>query len=152
MGYIPKKDTHTGAIEKMSIKVIAGDGLRLGKHDGTSINFGQLTLKKEKGWFAKKHYQSKQVAAVQVVDEENYRTFGATAGWGLVGIALAGPFGAALGGYFGGKKNIVTAAVEMDDGFRFLAEFKPATFRKLTKHYQQKKTLLASGLDGTTDK
>lgn len=142
MGYIPKQDfTSRSKGRSMTIKVIAGDGLRLGKHSGTQTSFGMLTLKKDKGWFAKRQYQTKQVVDVKVIDEENYRTLGATAGWGLVGVAIAGPFGAALGGYFGGKKSTTTAAVEMDDGFRFLAEFKPGTFRKLTKHYKHKQVI-----------
>ncbi|KIC18513.1 hypothetical protein [Leisingera sp. ANG-DT] len=129
----------------MGIRILAGEGLRLGKHDSTKVLFGQLQLKKEKGWFATCNYSLTQVAQIETVDEENYRTLGATAGWGLVGIALAGPFGAVLGGYFGGKKNLIVAAVEMDDGLRFLAEFSPASFRKLTKHYKHTEALQKTG-------
>ena len=132
----------------MSIKILAGDGLRLGKHNGTEIGFGILNLKKDKGLLAKRKYALTQVVEIQTIDEENYRTLGATAGWGLVGVAVAGPFGAAIGGYFGGKKNTITAAVEMDDGFRFLAEFKPGSFRKLAKHNRKKNILEQAGIGG----
>lgn len=130
----------------MGIKILAGDGLKTGKSDRTSIMLGQLFLKKEKGWFAAHEYKLTQIKEIQTIDEENFRTFGSTAGWGLVGIALAGPFGAVLGGYFGGKKNIVVAAVEMDDGLRFLAEFSQGSFRKLTKHYRYAENLKNAGM------
>lgn len=104
---------------------------------------GLLYLKKDNGWRKKYQYHISQIKSVQVIDEENYRTFGATAGWGLVGVALAGPLGAALGG----KKNNITAAFEMDDGLKFLAECKPGTFRKLTKDYKSRQILTDAGLD-----
>lgn len=130
----------------MSMKILAGDGLRLGKHDLTYVMMGFLYLKKDKGWRKKHQYHISEIKSVQIIDEENFRTFGATAGWGLVGIALAGPFGAALGSYFGGKKNNITAAFEMDDGLKFLAECKPGTFRKLTKDYKSRQILTDAGL------
>ena len=132
----------------MGIRVLAGEGLKLGKDKGTKIEFGELRLKKKNGWFAARKYSLKQVVEVQEINEEDFRTLGGTAGWRLVGVAVAGPLGALFGGYFGGRKNNVTAAVKLDDDFKFLAEFSASTYRKLTKHYKRKVALEKSGLSG----
>jgi len=123
----------------MGFTVLAGEGLHIGKHEDHVVMMGALTLRKDKGsstFFNKRHtYQiNNDVVKVETVDEEAYRSGLATAGWGLVGLALAGPLGVACGSYFGGKTDNVIAAVELIDGRKFLAQLKRKQYRKLTEH------------------
>jgi len=119
----------------VTFKVLAGEGLRIGKDASHNILMGQITLKAEKGLFKQyRYFLKKDIAEIEEIDAEAYRSGLATAGWGLVGIAIAGPFGAVLGGWFGGKKDNVIAAVKFKDGRKFLGEFKRKQYRALTAH------------------
>jgi hypothetical protein len=123
----------------MGFTVLAGEGIRQGKHDGHDIIFGQITLKAEKGWFKKYNYTVADIIEIEEIDADAYRSGLATAGWGLVGIAVAGPFGAVIGGWFGGKKDNVVAAVKFSDERKFLGQFTRRKYRKLTAEYNKRK-------------
>jgi len=115
--------------------MLAGDGdIHIGKHNSHTISFGQVQIKAKKGWIKTFIYPFADITEVEEIDAEAYRTGTATAGWGLVGLAVAGPFGAVLGGIFGGKTDKVIAAVKFKDGRKFLGEFNRNPYRKMTAH------------------
>ena len=122
----------------MGFTVLAGDGLMIGKHPEHMVTKYLLSLRKERGGFlgfgATLSYKPSDVIDVEEVDAEQFRSTGATVGWGLVGLAVAGPLGAGLGAWLGGQKNERTLAVRLNDGRTFLGVFGAKQARNLTAH------------------
>lgn len=130
----------------MGFTVLAGDdSFRQGKHDNHSVGLGALQLKAAKGWFKIFTFASQDIAEVKVIEEDEFRSGYATAGWGLVGLAVAGPFGAVIGGVFGGKKDDVIVGVRFMDERKVLLKLTRRQFRKLAKIAQPGR------LDGVLD-
>jgi len=107
--------------------VIAGD-FRISNDHQFLAN--QLLMKKPKGWRAEK-IPLDQVSSVEVASEEDTRTVGRTAGWGIAGALVAGPLGAVAGGILGGKKNTVTFICKLKDGRRFVGVMKKKQYQNL---------------------
>ncbi|MEM9043532.1 MAG: hypothetical protein AAGC81_02470 [Pseudomonadota bacterium] len=127
----------------MGFTVLAGDGLRIGKHAEHMATAHLLSLRKDKGGFlgivgTAHHYKPTDVVEAEEVDAESFRSTGATVGWGLVGLAVAGPLGAGLGAIIGGQKNEKTLAIKLNDGRTFLGVFSAKQARNLTTHLKAK--------------
>lgn len=112
----------------------------VGKCSDNKISFGNLAIATPKrniwsGGKKTKTYKIKtDVIEVELIDEEQFRTAGKTAAWGLAGLAIAGPLGAAFGGYFGGKGDKAVCGIKLKDGRSFLAQMSQSQYKKVSGH------------------
>ena len=75
-----------------------------------------------------------EVLELKEITNDEIREGMSRAGWGLVGIAVAGPLGSELDKWIGSKPNAVVAAIRLSDGHRFLGVFSQLDFLLLTRH------------------
>lgn len=64
---------------------------------------------------------SGHVERVELVTEENKKSFVGSAGWGLVGAAALGPLGLIAGALAGGNKKEICFSCYLKDGRKFMA-------------------------------
>lgn len=112
----------------MSCKIIAGDFkdnsiIPTGWKQEPSIAYGPLGLKtlKLKG----------NIQSIEVVNEENKKSFIGAAGWGLVGSIALGPLGLIAGALAGGNNKNVCFACTLIDGRKFMAISDPGMYQKI---------------------
>jgi hypothetical protein len=78
-----------------------------------------------------KYNIANDVQLAELQTEESVRKLSGAAGWGLAGVALAGPVGLLLGALWGGRRrDKVCFAVTMKDGKRFLALADQSVYRQ----------------------
>lgn len=105
----------------MSFQIIAGDFPK-----GTTLEVsptvfgagGSIILTQG---FLKRLKLNGMVERVELVTEENGKSFLETAGWGLAGAAILGPLGLIAGAVAAGKSRTVCFACFLKDGRKFLA-------------------------------
>ncbi len=83
----------------------------------------------------------KNIKSLTVLNQENYKSFTGTAGWGFVGLTVGGLLsgGVALAGFAGGlaaggKKQNSLVAIELKDESKFLAEVNKKVLEELQKY------------------
>lgn len=112
------------------IKVLAGD---FNKHGANSYSFGSFVLvPKESTWGKSKSYTAKRglKSISEASEETGVRVFGAV-GWGTVGVILAGPVGAIIGGIIGGRGKKITFIAEFTDGKKLMGEMDSKAWTKV---------------------
>jgi hypothetical protein len=72
-------------------------------------------------FFAAKTPVVELIARVELQTQQSVRTLVGTVGWAAVGVLLAGPIGALLGGLFGHRREQVCFVAHFRDGRSFLA-------------------------------
>jgi len=85
----------------------------------------------KKGSFFNENVKLDQVESIQVADQESVKKMGATFGWGLAGLAIAGPLGMAAGLLGGGRAKKTTFLCIFKDDRKFLATMDSKGFLKL---------------------
>lgn len=123
-----------------SIHILAGD-FEEGQKTSTTFGDFNLRMKHEDRTFFRKsrsYNVSRDIIDIRPLDEEDFRSTGATIGWGIAGAALLGPLGAIAGGYLGGRKNTVAFKASLKDGRGFIGVSSKSGFAKLSKHLRAK--------------
>ena len=74
---------------------------------------------------------SNDITEITPVDESSAPSILGAAGWGTVGVALAGPFGMLAGALLGGRKEKVVFVCTLKDGRKFMAETNKKTWTRI---------------------
>jgi len=109
-----------------SVRVIGGD---LPKGNGDYM-FGQLTLKTGFGQLFGEHFED-QLVDVQVITDENRKSWSDALGLGALSSLAFGPAGWMAGLVLGGNRRETSFVGRLADGRRFVAKTKPSVVQKL---------------------
>ncbi|MBL1438335.1 MAG: hypothetical protein COB08_019325 [Rhodobacteraceae bacterium] len=77
---------------------------------------GRFVVKCSRGWKSTK-YKADDIEHIEIIDEDQYRSLGATAAGAIIGGLLTGGIGLLAGAAFGGRrKNTISVFIKFTDG------------------------------------
>lgn len=77
---------------------------------------------------------TKNLAAIEILTQENKTSIASKAGYGIIGSIALGPVGALAGLLAGGNKTKIFFTITIADGRQFVVEGKVEDYKKLLKH------------------
>ena len=104
-----------------------GEGKKDAHYDSNSKSF---SFPKKGSWF-NETIKVHNIESLEIADEESIKKMGATFGWGLAGLVVAGPLGMAAGLLGGGKAKKTTFLCVLKDKRKFLGTIDSKGFVKL---------------------
>ena len=113
----------------MANKIIAGDY----KGGHLSLILGGLQIEQTFSPIPIK-LNKRKVQNVEIITEENKKKFLGTAGGVIAGSFLLGPTGFVAGALAGGNKKLITCAVYLTNGKKFIAVINKNIYQKLLEY------------------